>query len=155
VTHKFFYDTWAFAALANRRDPAHAVAVQIDETLEQKGFVAVTTDYVLDEAVTLLHAAAGARASVPFLDAFQARTLGNELQVVSVTEARRARSAMLFQKLATEERRLSFTDATSFAVMVELGIELAFTADQHFHRAGSGIRPLVSERRGRFAAMTF
>jgi predicted nucleic acid-binding protein len=54
----------------------------------------------------------------------------------------------LFRKLAPEEERLSFTDCTSLAVMRELGITLAFTADRHFHRAGKGIRPLlVRERR--------
>jgi len=154
VTRAFFYDTWAFAALADRGDPAHAVAVEVDEALERQGLVGVTTDYVLDETTTLLHAAAGARVSIPFLEGMSDRALGENLKVISIGEARRARAVEMFKKLA-EEPRLSFTDATSFAVMVELGIELAFTADRHFHRAGAGIRPLVTERRGRFATTTF
>jgi predicted nucleic acid-binding protein len=149
LTRAFFYDTWAFAALANRSDPAHAIAVELDEALERQGFAGVTTDYVLDEVVTLLHAAAGARASLPFLDLMNDRSLGSDLMIVSIGEVRRARASALFRKLS-EERRLSFTDATSFTVMEELGIKLAFTADQHFHRAGAGIRPLVMRRKGRF-----
>jgi predicted nucleic acid-binding protein len=149
----FFYDTWALVALANRKDPAHAVAAAIDEALERQGYTAVTTDYVLDEAVTLIQAMAGARVSVPFLELMAARSLGNELLLVLVGDARRARATDVFRRIAPEERRLSFTDATSFAVMQELGIELAFTADRHFNRAGFGIRPLVEERRGRYAAL--
>ena len=148
----FFYDTWALVALADRRDPAHPVAARIDEELERRGYSAVTTDYVLDEAVTFIHSAVGAKGSLPFLELCHARTLGQELLLVTVGESRRTRATQLFRKLAAEERRLSFTDATSFAVMAELGIELAFTADRHFHRAGSGIRPLVEHRGGRYVA---
>jgi predicted nucleic acid-binding protein len=82
------------------------------------------------------------------------RVLGENVKMISIGESRRARAADVFKKLA-EEPRLSFTDATSFAVMTELGIDLAFTADRHFHRAGSGIRPLVVEKRGRFALSPF
>jgi predicted nucleic acid-binding protein len=149
----FFYDTWAFVALANRRDPGHEVAAELDETLEKQGFAGVTTDYVLDEVVTLLHALAGARASIPFLEVVEARSLGKDLLVAPVGNARRARAVEVFRRIAREERRLSFTDATSFAVMQELGVELALTADRHFYRAGSGIRPLVEKRRGRYVAV--
>jgi predicted nucleic acid-binding protein len=152
VTRAFFYDTWALVALADRRDPAHPIAVRLDEELERRRYSAVTTDYVLDEAVTVIHATVGAKGSLPFLELIHARTLGQELLLVQVGETRRGRASELFRKLAREERRLSFTDATSFAVMLELRIELAFTADRHFHRAGSGIRPLVEQKRGRYVA---
>jgi len=155
VTRTFFYDTWALVALADRTDPAHQVAARLDEELERQRYAAVTTDYVLDEAVTLIHFAAGAKASLPFLEVMQARVLGQELLLATVGDARRTRATELFHKLAPEERLLSFTDATSFAVMAELGIELAFTADRHFFRAGSGIRPLVERRGGRHVAASF
>lgn len=148
----FFYDTWALVALADRRDAAHAVAVRIDEELERQQYTAVTTDYVLDEAVTLIHSAAGAKASLAFLEVIEARAVSQELMVSPVGQTRRARAVEVFCRLAPEERRLSFTDATSFAVMAELGIELVFTADRHFHRAGSGIRPLVEHRRDGYVA---
>ncbi|MFA5896842.1 MAG: PIN domain-containing protein, partial [Thermoplasmata archaeon] len=34
------------------------------------------------------------------------------------------------------DKRWSFTDCTSFAVMKDLGIETAFTFDRNFHEAG-------------------
>lgn len=148
----FFYDTWAFVALANRRDPAHAVAADLDALLEQQGYAAATSDYVLDETLTLLNVAAGAKAALLFLDDFEARVAAGELQLLTVDPERRERALAIFRKLVNSETRLSFTDATSFAVMQELSIRDAFTADAHFHRAGHGIRPLIQLDRRRFRA---
>lgn len=149
----FFYDTWAFVALANRRDPAHAVASDLDVLLEQQGYAATTSDYVLDETLTLLNVAAGAKTTLLFLDDFEARVAAGELQLLGVDSERRERAMAIFRKLVSSEGRLSFTDATSFAIMQELSICDAFTADAHFHRAGHGIRPLVRLERRKFRAV--
>jgi hypothetical protein len=143
-TRAFFYDTWAFLALANRRDPHHALAVEVDEWLEAAGYAASTSDYVLDETLTGLQAAAGALVAIRFLDLVEGRIAGGELMLLDVNRLRRERALALFRRIAPEEPRLSFTDCTSFAVMQELGISRAFTADRHFHRAGREIRPLLT-----------
>jgi predicted nucleic acid-binding protein len=148
----FFYDTWAFATLADRSEAHHAVSAEIDRTLLARGDAAVTTDYVLDEAVTLLQARAGAHTAITFLDLIDTRIAGANLMLVEVNAVRRTRAVETFRKLAQMEPRMSFTDCTSFVVMRELGIELAFTADRHFHRAGGKIRPLFELRRGRLTA---
>jgi predicted nucleic acid-binding protein len=150
VRHAFFYDTWAFAALANRRDPAHDVAAELDRELERQAYVAVTSDYILDEALTLLSVSAGAKAALGFLHGFLARVEAGDIQLLQVTPGRRDRALRLFRRIAPAERRLSFTDATSFSLMHELSIQDAFTADRHFHRAGGGVRPLVELKSGRF-----
>jgi uncharacterized protein len=149
----FFYDTWGFVALANRGDPGHPVAAAVDRRLEQLGYAAVTSDYVLDETLTLLCAAAGGLVAVKFLDDLIARINGGDLQLVEVSSARREHAFRLFRKHCASERQFSFTDATSFAIMHELGIRDAFTADGHFRRAGKGVRPLIEKlRRGYGAA---
>jgi predicted nucleic acid-binding protein len=148
----FFYDTWAFVALAHRRDAGHAVAVALDVALERSGYVAVTTDHVLSKTLTLLNRAAGVQTTLAFLDGFLARVAGGDIQQVDVTAERRDRAVSLFRKLAPGEQRLSFTDVTSFSVMHEFGIQLAFTADAHFHCAGRGVAPMIEARRGRFRA---
>jgi predicted nucleic acid-binding protein len=142
----FFYDTWAFVALANTADPHHAVSVELDRSLEARGFVGLTSDYVLDEAATLLHVSAGADVAISFLELIEAQRAGADLQLVEVTSDRRLRALETFRKLAPTEPRLSFTDCTSFAIMRELKVSLAFTADRHFHRAGAGIRPTFDLR---------
>ncbi len=148
----FFYDTWAFAALANRRDPGHAVAVLVDRRLEQLGYAAVTSDYVLDETLTLLCVAAGGPVAIKFLDDLIARVNGGDLLLVEVSIARREHAFRLFRKHCSGERQFSFSDATSFAIMHELGIQAAFTADGHFRRAGKGVRPLIERLRGGYGA---
>jgi predicted nucleic acid-binding protein len=155
MSRAFFYDTWAFAALLNKADAAHSLARKIDRTLQDRGYAAVTTDYVVDETVTLLHSAAGARAALLFLDLVLARETGADLLLLEISGTRRERAVETFRKLAPREPRLSFTDASSFAAMAELGIELAFTADRHFQRAGHAIRPLVVQRGSRWQAASF
>jgi uncharacterized protein len=144
----FFYDTWAFVALSNAGDPDHAAAESLDRALESKGYVASTSDYVLDEALTLLHLVAGPRVALGFLKLFESRLAGEDLMLLEVNAERRSRAVDLFRRLAPKVPRISFTDCTSFTLMQELGIGLAFTADAHFRAAGRGIRPLFA-RRGR------
>jgi len=143
----FLYDTWAFIALANRADPHHSLAVEADRRLEAAGYVGVTTDYVLDETLTGLHMAGGAQVSLTFASLLDTRIRSDEVLLTEITATRRERALAVFRRIAPQEDRLSFTDCTSFAVMHELGVELAFTADRHFHRAGKRIRPIF-ERRG-------
>lgn len=147
-----FYDTWAFAALANARDPHHAAASALDRDIAGRGFVAVTSDYILDESLTLAHVTAGSDAALALLDGLLAQIDGRELMLIDTTPARRARAVDLFRRLAPGTPRLSFTDCTSFAIMQELGIEVAFTADAHFHRPGGAIRPLFERTPSGFAA---
>jgi len=144
----FFYDTWAFLALANTADDGHAIAVEADAHMERAGYAAVTSDYVVDETLTGLHAAAGAPVALAFADAIAARTAAGELTLTDVTAPRRERALTLFRRLAPDALRLSFTDCTSFALMHEFGITAAFTADPHFHRAGRGVCPLIIRRAG-------
>jgi predicted nucleic acid-binding protein len=144
----FFYDTWAFLALANAADPWHASSVEADRKLEARGLAGVTSDYILDETVTSLHVAAGYSVAVRFLDLIEARIQGKDILLAEVGAPRRERALALFRRLGRNSPRLSFTDCTSFAIMHELGIRSAFTADTDFHRAGGGVRPLFVRRGG-------
>jgi predicted nucleic acid-binding protein len=145
-----FYDSWAFTALADRKDPGHAAAVEVDRGLEQLGYVGVTSDYVLDEVLTLLCSIAGGHVACKFLDDFSTRVSAGDLQLLEVSSSRREHAFRLFRKHCVSERQFSFTDATSFAIMHELGIQDAFTADRHFRRAGRGARPLIETVRGAY-----
>jgi predicted nucleic acid-binding protein len=116
--------------------------------LEAAGFVAVTSDYILDETLTGLHVGAGAQVALRMLDLLTTSIAAESLLLLEVTMLRRGRAIDLFRRLAPQTPRLSFTDCTSMALMKELDIEVAFSADRHFHRGGRGIRPLFEERRG-------
>ena len=72
---------------------------------------------------------------------------GEALLLVDIGADFRDEACRLFRRLAPEVPRLSFTDCTSFVVMREMEIGVAFTADRHFHCAGSTIRQLIESRR--------
>lgn len=112
------------------------------------GYVGATSDYVLDETLTGLHAAAGSRVALTFADSLLARVEAEYVLLVEVNAFRRDKALELFRRLSSSIPRLSFTDCTSFAVMRELDVSLAFTADKHFRMAGSGIRPLLVQELG-------
>ena len=133
--------------MANSRDRHHDLCVETDRRLEKEGYAAITSDYVFDEALTSLHAAAGPTVAVVFADLLLSRVSAEELLLVQVNQARQRKALELFRRLCRSDRRLSFADCTSLAVMQELKCRIAFTADRHFHRGGGGIRPLL-ERSG-------
>jgi predicted nucleic acid-binding protein len=140
----YFIDTWAFIALANRRDAGHEVAHEVDEFLEDTGWTAVTSEWIIDETLTQLHALAGAAAVLPFLDDVDAQLKARRLMLLNVTRLRFEAAITQFRALAPKVPRISLTDCSTFALMTELSIRWAFTADKHFYAAGPRIGPLVS-----------
>ncbi|MFT3708491.1 MAG: PIN domain-containing protein [Archangium sp.] len=138
-----FVDTWAWLALLNRKDRGHAVAAEASEWLETHGWVLCTSDWILDETATELHAIAGASVALRFLDDVEALAKDRRLLVAGVSSERMNTTVQNFRKLAPKVPRLSLTDCCSFALMSELEIRWAFTADRHFLRAGPKIAPLI------------
>ena len=140
----YFIDTWAYIALANRRDAGHAIALEVDQFLGEHGWTAVTSDWVLDETVTQLHLLAGAKVATQFLDDLDAQLKARQLMLLNVSTPRFDAAVRQFRVLAPKVPRLSLTDCTSFALMTELQIRWAFTADKHFYSAGPRVGPLVT-----------
>lgn len=139
-----FVDTWGWLALANRRDAGHQLAVEIDQWLDEQGWVLCTSDWVLDETLTQLQALGGARVSLSFLEDLDAQVQARSLMMLNVNPLRLDATLRWFKKLAPDVARISLTDCSTFALMDELEIRWAFSADRHFYRAGSNIGPLVA-----------
>jgi predicted nucleic acid-binding protein len=138
-----FVDTWAYLALVNRKDAGHEVAAEADAWLVDHGWLLCTSDWVLDETVTELHALAGARVALRFLDDVEALARDRRLLIAGVSRERMDATLQTFRRLAPKVPRLSLTDSCSFTLMEELEIRWAFTADRHFLRAGPKISPLI------------
>ena len=131
-----FADASFFFALAAKRDAAHTAAVGQFSRLLRKQRRIVTTDYVVDEALTLTKARTNAAVAVALLDRIE-RSEAIEVELVSVPRLDIAKA--FFRKHADHD--YSFTDCTSFVVMRELKITDALTTDHHFTEAG--FRPLL------------
>jgi len=66
-------DTWGWLALGHRRDARHQEVKAFYQTLRKQGVRLYTTDYVLDEVITLLFRREVFEESVRFLEGiFQA-----------------------------------------------------------------------------------
>ena len=126
-----FVDTGGWLALADARDPVHEAACAARDRWLEAGGILVSTDFVLDETLTLIRARLGLASARRWWE-----------QVDSSTRVRwewidppRARKALgLFFRW--RDKPFSFTDCTSFGVMRELGLPRALTTDRHFRQAG-------------------
>ncbi|MFZ1426365.1 MAG: PIN domain-containing protein, partial [Geminicoccaceae bacterium] len=123
-----FVDSSAWYALLDRRDPEHARVAAVVQAHRDR---LVTSDYILDEAVTLVRY----RLGWPL-----AHRLGAGLRSGELARLARVLPADLDAawKLFSERRdqRLSVTDCTSFAVMTRLKLDTAIALDQDFKAMG-------------------
>jgi len=127
-----FVDTGAWFAYFVRRDPDHAAAT---EWMQQNHRLLVTTDYVLDELLTLLklresHRVAAAAGTVLLSDQVAS------LERISLEDI--AAAWDVFREF--DDKDWSFTDCTSKVVMERLGIPEAFSFDHHFDQFGTVTR---------------
>jgi predicted nucleic acid-binding protein len=126
-----FVDTGAFVARHLARDQYHAMAADGWSQLARRGWRCLTTNYVLDETITLLARRAGARFA-----ADRARAIfGSErLTIFRPTVDDELVAIELLEKF--DDKDLSFTDCISFVTMRARGVRRAFTFDRHFREAG-------------------
>ena len=131
-----FIDTSGFYSMLVRRDRMHqrASAFMAQAARERKRFV--TTDYILDESVTLLRARGYGKLVVPLFESIDASSAIR----VEWTTAERFQDTRAFC-LRHSDKAWSFTDCLSFVVMRELGLQEALTSDDHYTQAG--FRPLL------------
>jgi uncharacterized protein len=126
-----FADTSFFFALAAKRDHAHTQATAIYSRLIKAGRRVVTTDYVIDETLTLVKLRTEARVAIALLERIEQ---SESIRVEEIDSARIRAAKALFRRHADHD--YSFTDCTSFAVMHELRLTEALTTDGHFIEAG-------------------
>jgi len=134
---KLFVDTWGWVAVADRKDHGHEAATDIFRQARGSGG-AITSNFILDETFTLLFKRR------PFEDAWHFTTdvvRSPFIDIQEVTSARFSRTIDL-RKRFSDKPRISFTDLSTMAIMVELGITDILTADRHFTHVGLGFRAL-------------
>lgn len=96
----------------------------------------LTSDYVLDEAYTLLRMRLGVGPVRRLHDLF---SRSSSLQILRVPD-RDSDHALEFM-LSHEDKKWGLTDCTSFVLMRELDVSSSFTFDQNFEEAGFRMLP--------------
>jgi predicted nucleic acid-binding protein len=132
-----FVDTWGWLALRDKGEAHHRAAVEIFQGARKTLHGIVTTDYVLDEAITLLFRRLAVHKAKESLEALLAAVDGGEISLAAITPTRFAQAVKLRLKYR-ERPEISFTDFTSMVVMRELGLQQVLTEDGHFAQVGLG-----------------
>jgi len=131
-----FIDTGAFLARYIERDQYHDAAAKHWQTLRHDRRQCFTSNFVLDETITLL-----ARRSTYQFAAERARNLfeSKSLAILRPDEDDELAALEFFQKYA--DQNVSFTDCVSFVLMEKRSIKRAFSFDRHFTIAGFEVEP--------------
>jgi predicted nucleic acid-binding protein len=128
---RVFVDTSFFVALLNSNDSDHPQALALQAQLSAEHTQKITSEYVLIELgdglsrLRFRHLA-GRLISLVYQD--------NSFEVVSSSPQLFAQALSLFRERSDKEWGL--TDCSSFAIMQELELDVALTADHHFQQAG-------------------
>lgn len=126
-----FVDTAGWMACADQADPLHRRACEARDAALSHGGVLITTDYVVDETLTLLRRRLGLGAAIAW---WQQIDGSSRLRWEWVDIARAEKARGLF--FGYRDKDYSFTDCTSFVVMQELRLKEALTTDSHFRQMG-------------------
>jgi predicted nucleic acid-binding protein len=133
MMERIFVDTGGWYAAIARRDHDHEAAKAF---LSDNRLQLLTSDYVMDETVTLLQSRIGHSYAVRFLDALQA---SEQIELIQLTPFHLTKTIELFR--SRSDKGWSFTDCSSFVLMREYNIQYAFAFDEHFRQAGFLLRP--------------
>lgn len=133
-----FIDTWGWVALHNRREPRHSEVSAFYRDFRLRGGRLYTTDYVLDETLTLLFRRLPfeqAKSSMEFLS----NAIDRGYLTLEWIDSVRFEEAKTLRLKFHDKPRISFTDLTSMVVTKELGVKSILTDDDHFSQVGFGL----------------
>ena len=137
-----FVDTWAWAALADKRDQWHVPAAAARLRLREERARFVTTNVVVYEAHGLLRGRCPHSVATGFVD--HIRTMAASPDVLEVVWAEPDLDDAALDILRRyADKDFSFVDCLSFAAMQQRGITTAFTGDEHFRHMGFETIPLL------------
>lgn len=133
-----FVDTAGWMAMADGADPLHDASRRERDSCLLDGGILVTTDYVIDETLTLVRFRLGLRAAADWWAQIDATS---RIRWERVDASRAAKAREWFFEWT--DKGFAFTDCTSFVVMRELGLPRALTTDRRFSQAGFEVVPRV------------
>lgn len=134
----------AFAGYVFSRRPAPRRPRAARDAALKAGHVLITTDFVIDETLTLIRFRLGLDAARAW---WQQVDGSSRLRWARIDAARFEKAQALFFQY--QDKDVSFTDCTSFVVMRELRLTHAMTTDRHFRQIGFQLLPAPRGRKPR------
>ena len=133
---RLFVDSAGWIAAADAADPMNEAVREVRDEWLRDGGEFVTTDYVIDETLTILRRRISLVAAETWWKQVEA-SMRIRMEWMDASRTERARAIFFKYK----DKSFSFTDCTSFAVMRELRLRKALTLNGHFRQAGFEVLP--------------
>lgn len=131
MTLPIFIDTSAWVGITDAGESSHGIVSAIYKELLKSSVRLITTDLVLAETQILISRRIGAEVANIFLDSLNHSP---SIEIVFLDQETELAAKKVLEKFSDQD--LSFTDATSFAIMKSRKMRTAFTLDKHFAIAG-------------------
>ena len=131
-----FVDTSAFVALRNSSEAEHERAREVLASLISEGVALFTSNYVFAETYTALMVRVGRGEAIEWGRRFRA---GSAIELVHLDRPTEERAWEILEQ--HEDKRWSYVDATSFALLERDGEGEAFALDAHFAQRGLQLIP--------------
>lgn len=131
-----FVDTSAFVALRNSAEAEHRQAREILGELIAEGVALFTSNYVFAETYTALMVRVGRGEAIEWGRRFRS---GGAIDLVHLDRPTEERAWEILERY--EDKRWSYVDATSFALIERDGGRDAFAFDAHFSQRGLHVLP--------------
>ncbi|MCL6447348.1 MAG: PIN domain-containing protein [Armatimonadetes bacterium] len=131
---KVFIDTGVWFGYLVRGDQHHPEAAKVILNLEEQGALLVTSELVLSETYTLLMRKLGVRAALKFLNIIETQVEAKFTEITWVNWAIIKDAGLILDKFS--DHQITFTDATSAAILKNTGIPAMATFDRHFRLLG-------------------
>jgi predicted nucleic acid-binding protein len=136
-----FVDTAGWMACADASDAAHVQCCAARDRALEAGQTLVTTDFVVDETLTLLRLRLGLGAAERW---WQQIDRSSRLRWERIDSDRFEKARQLF--FDYRDKAFSFTDCTSGVIMRELRLTHALTTDRHLSQMGFQVLPAARGR---------
>ena len=131
MAESVFLDSSFFKGLIDPKDDFKQQAGKTWLKLREEGKNLITSNFIIDECLTLLRSKCNLETALKFRD-----LLAENSQIIKIVRVTVADEGMAWQWFIKDWSKLSFTDCVSFALMKRLGIKRAAAFDEHFKRAG-------------------
>ena len=136
MSREVFVDTSAWIAVSDGGDKYHPAARVAYQRLISDRCIFLTTNLVVAEAYIIIRRTGGHAQAIRLLRSLRGSP---RLQRVWSDASLESQAEAILERHTDQD--FSFTDAVSFAVMQERGIEEAFTFDRHFATLGFRMIP--------------
>lgn len=133
---RVFVDTSAFVALRNRAEREHEPSRIALSRLVRERVQLFTSNYVFAETYTALLVRVGRAEAIEWGRYFRA---GAAIELIRVDESIEEDAWALLESHG--DKRWSYVDATSFALMEREAVQAAFAFDHHFAQRGLAVVP--------------